>query len=75
MLGINYYEKKGSEPCNQTEKERQVQLDTKFIKEAASYVNPYCAGKEMNLSLNYFVQILSLSCYYYPYISTNSRAM
>ena len=59
MLGTEYYEKKGSEPCNQTEKEKQVHLDTKFIKEAASYVNPHCAGKEISSSLDHSIQILN----------------
>ena len=47
MLGLESYESKEYQACNQTQKEVQIQLDTLFIKEAASYVNPHCPGEKL----------------------------
>lgn len=46
MLGIEEFNKdKNIVPCNQTQMDVQVNLDTMFTKKAASYTNPDCAGE------------------------------
>ena len=45
MLGNKNFGKKDIVLCNQTQMDLQVKLDTMFMKNAASYVNPNCSGE------------------------------
>ena len=49
FIGDKNFSNQEIKSCNQAQMEKQVQLDTKFIKHAAAYRMDYCSGNSTNL--------------------------
>ena len=49
LIGIKNYNNQDLKSCNQAQLQRQVQLDTKFIKQAAAYRSEYCPGNRTTI--------------------------